>query len=244
MVYVLWRCEVAIYFKWLSLNNRTMHPTNINNIFHVNPHLISPTRVQSLYILQTVQTMAKHGSNVSTVKEEAAQFASISLSSHPAKCNSQWDRDVGLGISPNCASVVTGTSGSVWKRGRDSNKQASIYFTHWRPRLQRTPGKWWIHKSETDRRMARKPDASPGPLIGHRQLPEFATYVLLFVLFMPCNSVPLFLWSSSLVLRCRRRGTRDTVEPIVVQSCHGISRGSGLILEQEQMTVLKQIDRV
>lgn len=149
-----------------------MHPTNINNIFHVNPHLISPTRVQSLYILQTVQTMAKHGSNVSTGKEEAAQFASISLSSHPAKCNSQWDRDVGLGISPNCASVVTGTSGSVWKRGRDSNKQASIYFTALEAPVTAHTRKWWIHESETDRSMARKWDVSPVPLIGHQQLPE------------------------------------------------------------------------
>lgn len=164
MVYILWRCEVAIYFKWLSLNNRTMHPTNINNIFHVNPHLSSPTRVQSLYILQTVQTMAKHGGNVSTGKEAGGSVClhQFSLSSRSAKCNSQWDRDVGLGISPNCASVVTGTSGSVWKRGRDSNKQASIYFTPPEAPVTAHTRKWWIHKSETDRRMARKWDVSPG----------------------------------------------------------------------------------
>lgn len=108
-----------------------MHPININNIFHVN-HISFPLQGFSLYTYYRQCKPWPNGSNVYTGKE-AAQFASISLSSYPAKCNSQWDRDVGLGISPNCASVVTGMSGSVWKRGRDSNKQASIYFTLWRP---------------------------------------------------------------------------------------------------------------
>lgn len=227
-----WRYVVSIYFKQLFLNKQCIQIIKKKNTFHVI-HILFPEQGLSPF---TLYRKCKPWSNKSNVSAETqkAQFTPISLASYPSKCNSQWDRDVGLGISPNCASVATGMSGSVWKRDTDLNKH-TIIFAPFIGLVTVHTTEWWAHNQATDRG-CEAVRCEHCALDCKTAASIVATYMLLFVLFMPCNSVSLFLGSSSLVQRCWRRGTRDAVKPVVVQSCKCIYCGPGLILQHGQMT--------
>lgn len=129
---MIWNMQ--FYSVFTSSYSKNTYSKHINNMFQFNNISFFLTKILSVYILQTVQNMAKQRQCVYRTERSSVCLCHHFFKSwYPGKCNDQWDREVGLGISPNCVSVITETSGSIWKRGRDSNQQIINYFTLWRP---------------------------------------------------------------------------------------------------------------
>lgn len=208
-----------------------MHPTNINNIFHVN-HILFP--LQGFSIFTYYRQSANHGQTEAMYLQEKGKLSLLPSVYH----HFQQSVIVSETETWGWASLRTVHQLSLKclvQSEKEAKTQINTHLFH--PlEAQLHTRKRWIHRSETHRECKKvrfescASDWTPAA-------PKVATYMLLFVLFIPCNSVPLFFWSRSLVQRCRRRGTRNTVKPIVVQSCHRIYWGSRLVLEQKQMTV-------